>query len=201
MQQRCHIDWTEKTEVGLRGNPESAGSRLLDITLFSMEKTLADKFTHFDEKGRAVMVDVGEKDITVREATAGGEILMEPKTLDLILEGRAKKGDVLGTARLAGIMAAKKTPDLIPLTHPLPLNSVKLDFVPDKGKSLIQIQARVRVTARTGVEMEALTAVAVAGLTVYDMCKAVDRTMVLSNIRLLEKSGGRSGLFRREEGA
>ncbi len=153
--------------------------------------------THFDEKGQAVMVDVTLKDITTREAVARGEIRMRPETLDLILEGRAKKGDVLGVARLAGIMAAKKTPDLIPLAHPLPLSSVKLDFFPDRGQSLIEIEATVKVTSRTGVEMEALTAVAVAALTVYDMCKAVDREMVVSEIRLMEKSGGRSGVFKR----
>jgi cyclic pyranopterin monophosphate synthase len=155
--------------------------------------------THFDEKGRAVMVDVTEKDITTRQAVARGEIRMRPETLDLILEGRAKKGDVLGVARLAGIMAAKKTPDLIPLAHPLPLSSVKLDFFPDREQSLIEIEATVKVTSRTGVEMEALTAVAVAALTVYDMCKAVDREMIVSEIRLMEKSGGRSGVFKRTD--
>ncbi|AFM25579.1 cyclic pyranopterin monophosphate synthase MoaC [Desulfomonile tiedjei] len=157
------------------------------------------ELTHFDEKGQAVMVDVTEKGITTREAIARGHVRMRPETLDLILEGRAKKGDVLGVARLAGIMAAKKTPDLIPLAHPLPLSSVKLDFFPDREQSLIGIQATVKVTSRTGVEMEALTAVAVAALTVYDMCKAVDREMVVSEIRLMEKSGGRSGVFKRIE--
>ncbi|MDQ7785723.1 MAG: cyclic pyranopterin monophosphate synthase MoaC [Desulfomonilaceae bacterium] len=156
------------------------------------------EFTHFDEKGQALMVDVGEKDTTVREAVARGEIRMQPETLNLILEGRAKKGDVLAVARLAGIMAAKKTPDLIPLAHPLPLSSVKIEFSPDRERSLIEIEARVKVTARTGVEMEALTAVACAGLTIYDMCKAVDRGMTISRIRLMEKSGGRSGSFKRE---
>jgi len=154
-------------------------------------------FTHFDEKGQALMVDVTDKDITVREAVARGEVRMKKETLDLILEGRAKKGDVLGVARIAGIMAAKKTPDLIPLAHPLPLASVKIEFFPDRDRSVIEIEARVKVTARTGVEMEALTAVAAAALTVYDMCKAVDRGMVLSEIRLMEKSGGRSGHFKR----
>lgn len=153
--------------------------------------------THFDEKGQALMVDVGEKDVTVREAIARGEISMNPETLDVILEGRARKGDVLGVARLAAIMAAKKTPDLIPLAHPLPLNSVKVEFFPDKERSAVEIEARVRVTARTGVEMEALTAVSVAALTIYDMCKAIDRGMVISSIRLMEKSGGRSGHFTR----
>lgn len=153
--------------------------------------------THFDKKGQAHMVDVGQKEITVRKAVARGEIRMQPDTLDLILEGRAKKGDVLGVARIAAIMGAKKTPDLIPLAHPLPLTSVKVEFFPDKERSLIEIEATVKVSARTGVEMEALTAVACAGLTIYDMCKAVDRGMVISEIRLMEKSGGRSGHFKR----
>jgi cyclic pyranopterin phosphate synthase len=153
--------------------------------------------THFDKKGQAHMVDVGQKEITVREAVARGEIRMQPDTLDLILEGRAKKGDVLGVARIAAIMGAKKTPDLIPLAHPLPLTSVNVEFFPDKERSLIEIEATVKVSARTGVEMEALTAVACAGLTIYDMCKAVDRRMVISEIRLMEKSGGRSGHFKR----
>jgi len=122
---------------------------------------------------------------------------MQPDTLDLILKGRAKKGDVLGVARIAAIMGAKKTPDLIPLAHPLPLTSVKVEFFADKERSLIEIEATVKVSARTGVEMEALTAVACAGLTIYDMCKAVDRGMVVSEIRLIEKSGGRSGHFKR----
>ena len=153
--------------------------------------------THFDKKGQAHMVDVGQKEITVREAVARGEIRMQPDTLDLILGGRAKKGDVLGVARIAAIMGAKKTPDLIPLAHPLPITSVKVEFFPDKERSLIEIEATVKVSARTGVEMEALTAVACAGLTIYDMCKAVDRGMVISEIRLMEKSGGRSGHFKR----
>jgi cyclic pyranopterin monophosphate synthase len=153
--------------------------------------------THFDKKGQAHMVDVGQKEITVREAVARGEIRMQPDTLDLILKGRAKKGDVLGVARIAAIMGAKKTPELIPLAHPLPLTSVKVEFFPDEERSLIEIEATVKVSARTGVEMEALTAVACAGLTIYDMCKAVDRGMVISEIRLMEKSGGRSGHFKR----
>jgi cyclic pyranopterin phosphate synthase len=157
------------------------------------------ELTHFDEKGQAHMVNVGEKDVTTREAVARGEVRMQPETLSLILDGRAKKGDVLGVARIAAIMAAKKTPELIPLAHPLPLNSVSVDFFPDRERSVIEIEARVKVTARTGVEMEALTAVACAALTIYDMCKAVDRGMVLSEIRLMEKSGGRSGHFKRKD--
>ncbi|MGO9119914.1 MAG: cyclic pyranopterin monophosphate synthase MoaC [Desulfomonilaceae bacterium] len=155
--------------------------------------------THFDKKGQAHMVNVGEKDITVREAVARGEVRMQPETLSLILDNRAEKGDVLGVARIAAIMAAKKTPELIPLAHPLPLSSVSVDFFPHRDRSVIEIEAKVKVTARTGVEMEALTAVACAALTIYDMCKAVDRGMVLSEIRLIEKSGGRSGHFKRKE--
>jgi len=154
--------------------------------------------THFDEKGQAIMVDVGSKEITERVAVARGEISMKLETLNLILEGRAKKGDVLGVARIAGIMAAKKTPEIIPLAHPLALNSVRIEFFPDEGRSMIEIEATVKVTGKTGVEMEALTAVACAGLTIYDMCKAVDRGMVIGQVRLMEKSGGRSGHFRRE---
>lgn len=157
------------------------------------------ELTHFDEQGQARMVDVGEKDVTVREAAARGEIRMKPETLELILEGRAKKGDVLGVARIAGITGAKKTPDLIPLAHPLPLTSIEVAFFPDRDGSRIEIEAKVRVVAKTGVEMEALTAVACAGLTIYDMCKAVDREMIILEIRLMEKSGGRSGRFTRSQ--
>jgi cyclic pyranopterin monophosphate synthase len=156
------------------------------------------QLTHFDDQGQALMVDVGDKDVTVREAVARGQVSMNPETLEVILQGRASKGDVLGVARIAGIMAAKKTPDLIPLAHPLPLSSVKVEFFPDRERSLVEIEARVKVTARTGVEMEALTAASVAALTIYDMCKAIDRGMVISAIRLMEKSGGRSGHFTRE---
>ncbi len=145
------------------------------------------------------MVDVGDKDVTAREAVARGHVRLKPETLELIISGSAKKGDVLGVARIAGIMAAKKTSELIPLTHPLPLTSVKVEFFPDTERSLIEIEATVTVSAKTGVEMEALTAVAAAGLTIYDMCKAVDREMVISEIRLIEKSGGRSGHFIRTE--
>jgi cyclic pyranopterin phosphate synthase len=157
------------------------------------------EFTHFDENGKARMVDVGEKEVTVREAVARGAIRMKAETLELILEGKAKKGDVMGVARIAGITGAKKTPDIIPLCHPLPLNQVRVEFFPDKERSLIEIEATAKVTGRTGVEMEALTAVACSALTIYDMCKAVDREMVISDIRLMEKSGGRSGHFVRDE--
>ncbi len=152
-------------------------------------------FTHFDEHGSALMVDVGAKDVTERIAVARAEAHMDPQTLNMILENRAKKGDVLGVARIAGIMAAKKTPELVPLAHPLALTSVKVDFIPNIEESFIEIEARVKVIAKTGVEMEALTAVSCAALTIYDMCKAVDRGMVITNIRLIEKMGGKSGHF------
>lgn len=151
--------------------------------------------THFDEAGRAAMVDVSAKPETMREATAAARIRMRPETLALIESGGAKKGDVLGVARLAGIMAAKRTADLIPLCHPLPLSSVSLDLAPDRAGSAIAITATVRTTGRTGVEMEALTAATVAALTVYDMCKAVDRAMVVEAVRVVAKSGGASGDF------
>ncbi len=152
------------------------------------------ELTHFDEHGAAHMVDVSEKDITARTAVAKGQISMAPETRALIAEGRAKKGDVLGVARLAGIMAAKKTHDLIPLCHPLALSKVSVDLE-IKGDA-VEITATVKTTGQTGVEMEALTAVNVAALTVYDMVKAVDRTMVISDIRLVHKEGGKSGTFR-----
>jgi cyclic pyranopterin phosphate synthase len=157
-------------------------------------------FTHFDESGRARMVDVGEKDVTFREAVARGEVRMKRETLELILQGGAKKGDVLGVAQVAGITGAKKTSDLIPLTHPLPLTSVEVNFIPDLDRSVVEIEAKVTVSGRTGVEMEALTAVACAGLTIYDMCKAVDKQMIISEILLMEKRGGRSGHFVRPPG-
>jgi len=151
------------------------------------------ELSHVDSQGRARMVDVTDKALTVREAVAAGEVHMRPETLSLIQEGAMPKGDVLATARIAGIMAAKRTPDLIPLCHPLAITAVTLDLEPDGARSVVNIRARVRCTGVTGVEMEALTAVAVAALTVYDMCKAVDRGMRIENIRLLRKSGGRSG--------
>ncbi|MDA8408055.1 MAG: cyclic pyranopterin monophosphate synthase MoaC [Deltaproteobacteria bacterium] len=153
------------------------------------------ELTHFDANGQAIMVDVGPKQITERIAVAHATVYMKPETLKLVIRGEAKKGDVLGVSRIAGIMAAKKTPELIPLAHPLPLNSATIEFSPDIQNSAIEVEARVKVTARTGVEMEALTAVSVACLTIYDMLKAVDRAMVISDIKLMEKSGGRSGHF------
>ncbi|MEL6999437.1 MAG: cyclic pyranopterin monophosphate synthase MoaC, partial [Pseudomonadota bacterium] len=143
-------------------------------------------FTHFDDAGNAVMVDVGEKAITQRNATACGVVVMQPETLEMITENRAKKGDVLAVAQLAGIMAAKKTSDLVPLCHPLLLTKVTVDLCPSPPHR-VEIEATVRLSGQTGVEMEALTAVSVAALTVYDMCKAVDRGMQITDIRLVHK--------------
>jgi cyclic pyranopterin monophosphate synthase len=155
------------------------------------------ELTHFDEHGRARMVDVGSKDDTRRRAIAYGEIRMQAETLALIEAGEAGKGDVLGVAEIAGIMAAKRTSELIPLCHPLPLTSVKLELSPDRAEQKVTIRAVAETTGKTGVEMEALTAVSVAALTVYDMVKAVDRWMVIGEIRLEEKSGGKSGDWKR----
>ncbi len=153
--------------------------------------------THFDKKGRAKMVDVGGKPATAREAVAKGAVYIEKETLKLITGRKISKGDVFETARLAGIMAAKKTHELIPLCHPLNITSVSVDFDIEKKKNRVGIEARVKCTGQTGVEMEALTAVSVAALTIYDMCKAVDRGMVLSDIMLMEKRGGKSGEWKR----
>ena len=154
---------------------------------------MTEKLTHFDERGAARMVDVAGKEETHRVAVAGGSIRMLPATLALVRSGSAKKGDVLGVARVAAIQAAKRTAELIPLCHPVPLTSVAIEFSLDEGASRVDCRATVECTARTGVEMEALTAVQVALLTIYDMCKAVDRGMTMDNIRLLKKSGGKSG--------
>lgn len=151
--------------------------------------------THFDDQGRAIMVEVGDKAATKRVAVARGEICMAAATLQRIVDGRMAKGDVLGIARVAGIMAAKKTPELIPLCHPLLLSNVTLELTPDAAGDRVLIEATVKLTGQTGVEMEALTAVSVAALTIYDMCKAIDKTMTIGAIRLAEKSGGRSGHF------
>jgi cyclic pyranopterin monophosphate synthase len=167
----------------------------------SIKNNPMSKLTHFDEQGSARMVDVSAKEETAREAVAEGRIFMQPETLKLILDRKVVKGDVFSVARIAGIMACKKTPELIPLCHPLNLSSVNIDFAPDQERSCVLIRATVRITGRTGVEMEALTAVAVAGLTVYDMCKSTDRTMTLSDIRLMKKSGGKSGTFERRSGS
>lgn len=151
--------------------------------------------THLDEDGHARMVDVSAKPETERRAVAACSVLMQPETLRLVREGAAAKGDVLGVARLAGIMAAKRTADLIPLCHPLALTSVTVDLVCDETRSAVDIEAAAKITARTGVEMEAMTAAAVAALTVYDMVKAVDRGMRITDLRLVHKSGGKSGTF------
>ncbi len=153
------------------------------------------KLTHLDDDGNAVMVDVSDKDVTERMATAKGSVLMAAETMALIREGGVKKGDVLSVAQLAGIMAAKRTPDLIPLCHPLELSSVRVDLVCDPDRDAVHIAATCKLTGKTGVEMEALCAVAVAALTVYDMCKAVDRGMRIADIRLTHKAGGKSGTF------
>ncbi len=156
-----------------------------------------NKLTHFDEDGAARMVDVSGKDETVRNAIAAGTVSMLPHTLRTILDRKVTKGDVFGVARIAGIMAAKKTSDLIPLCHPLNLSSVEMSFEADEEKSCVHITASVTITGKTGVEMEALTAVTAAGLTIYDMCKAVDRGMTVTYVRLMRKSGGKSGVFER----
>ena len=156
---------------------------------------MTGKLTHFDGEGRAHMVDVGDKAVTDRIAVAACHISMKPETFTLIAEGRAKKGDVLGVARLAGIMAAKRTADLIPLCHPLPITKVAVDLTPDADLPGIRIEATVKTTGQTGVEMEALTAANIAALTVYDMCKAVDKGMTISDLHVVLKDGGKSGRY------
>lgn len=160
---------------------------------------MSERFTHFDADGKAHMVDVGGKATTERVAIASGEIRMRNETLSMILEGGHKKGDVLGVARIAGIMAAKRTSDLVPLCHPLPLTNVSIDFTHHPDTQTIHCEATAKTRGQTGVEMEALCAVQVALLTVYDMCKAVDRGMVIDQVRLEEKSGGKSGHWQRNE--
>ena len=158
---------------------------------------MSNELTHFNASGEAHMVDVGAKSVTQREAVAEGRIFMEAKTLELIMQGNHKKGDVLGIARVAGIMGAKRTADLVPLCHPIMLTNVELDLTPEPEQNAVYCQVTVRCNGQTGVVMEALTAVQVALLTVYDMCKAVDRGMVMQGIGLLAKSGGKSGTWRR----
>jgi cyclic pyranopterin monophosphate synthase len=153
------------------------------------------QLTHFDAEGNATMVDVSHKDVTDRIATARASVLMQPATMELIIRGGVSKGDVLGVARLAGIMGAKRTPELIPLCHPLALTSVAVDLVCEPDRNAVDVTATCRLKGRTGVEMEALTAAAVAALTVYDMCKAVDRGMRITDVRLVHKTGGKSGTF------
>jgi len=154
--------------------------------------------SHIDEKGQARMVDISEKDTTSRMAVANACIRMRPETLAVILRGNVPKGDVLAAARIAGIMAAKRTHELIPLCHPLAISAASIEFTPDETASQIGIEAKVRVTGKTGVEMEALVAASVAALTIYDMCKAIDREMLITEVGLAEKTGGKSGSFRRE---
>ena len=158
------------------------------------------KLTHLDESGAANMVDVSDKAVTARTAQAEGFVVMAPETVEIILRGDAKKGDVLGTARLAGIMAAKRTHELIPLCHPLLLTKVSVDCALDESLPGVRVTSEVRVSGQTGVEMEALTAVSVACLTIYDMVKAVDRAMRIEGVRVLEKTGGRSGTYRAKSG-
>lgn len=162
------------------------------------------KLTHFDRKGRAKMVDVSKKAETLREAVVRGSVFMNPKTFKKITSGDIAKGDVFAVAKVAGIMAAKKTSEIIPMCHPLNLSHVEINFFPFQKKSQIDIEAKVRIKAQTGVEMEGFVAVAAAGLTIYDMCKAIDRGMVISNIHLVKKTGGKSGTYlakRKEHGA
>ncbi|MDO5401284.1 MAG: cyclic pyranopterin monophosphate synthase MoaC [Eubacteriales bacterium] len=158
-----------------------------------------EDFTHFDDQGRAKMVDVGEKNVTRREATAAGRVLVNEETFALIRTGGMKKGDVLTVAQIAGIMGAKRTPDLIPMCHPILMDGVKLALHLDEHRRSVEIQATVTCGGRTGVEMEALTAVSVAALTVYDMCKAVQKDMVITDIRLVSKTGGVHGDYQRAE--
>jgi len=157
------------------------------------EENMGEKLTHFDDRGRALMVDVGSKPVSARVAIARSTVVMQPATLSRILDRSLEKGDVLNVARVAGIMAAKKTSELIPLCHSLLLHSVEMDFHPDTDRNRVDIEAVVKTCGQTGVEMEALTAVSVAALTIYDMCKAVDKGMIIDGIRLIRKSGGRSG--------
>jgi len=157
------------------------------------------KFTHIDDEGRVRMVDVTAKKPTVRTAVAGGVIDMNPETFDLIQNQKVKKGNVLETARIAGIMAAKKTSELIPMCHPLNITHIQVDFSPDASESCMGIEATVRAIDQTGVEMEAITAVSVAALTIYDMCKSYDKEMTISKIQLLKKSGGKSGTYIRKQ--
>jgi cyclic pyranopterin phosphate synthase len=153
------------------------------------------KLTHFDKKGRVKMVDVSKKKETVREAVVQGSISMDPKTFRNIMSGKIAKGEVLAVAKVAGIMAAKKTSEIIPMCHPLNLSHVEINFHPSEKESRIDVEAKVRIKAQTGVEMEGFVAVATAGLTIYDMCKAIDRGMVISNIHLVKKTGGKSGTY------
>jgi len=158
------------------------------------------ELTHFDESGKSKMVDVSEKELTLREAIAFGIISMKAETFQMIMNKEIVKGDVLGVAKIAGIMAAKKTSDLIPMCHPLEITHVEVNFRPREKDSTIEIESRVRIKGRTGVEMEALVAVTTAALAIYDMCKAVDRGMMISQVKLVKKSGGKSGVYQIQRG-
>ena len=184
---------------GHAGQPENEEADHLASQEAGTINDTTPSLTHLDEKGQARMADVGWKGDTEREAIARGFVAMKPETLKLILSGDVEKGDVLATARVAGIMAAKRTPDLIPLCHPLPLTQVSVELEPDQEASGIHITASVKTVAKTGVEMEALTAVAVAGLAIYDMCKSMDRGMRIESVRLAQKRGGKSGEIILEE--
>ncbi len=162
---------------------------------YFVREVVMPKLTHFDKKGRAKMVDVSKKKETLREAVVRGSVFMNPKTFKSILSGKIAKGDVLAVAKVAGIMAAKKTSEIIPMCHPLNLSHVEINFYPSEKESRIDIEAMVKIKAQTGVEMEGFLAVATAGLTIYDMCKAIDREIVLSNIHLVKKTGGKSGTY------
>jgi len=153
------------------------------------------KLTHFDKTGRAKMVDVSKKKETLREAVVRGSVFMNPKTFKRMMSGKIAKGDVLAVAKVAGIMAAKRTSEIIPMCHPLNLSHIEINFFPDEKESRIEVEAKVRIKAQTGVEMEGFVAVAAAGLTIYDMCKAIDRGMVFTNIHLVKKTGGKSGTY------
>ena len=157
------------------------------------------KFTHIDDEGKVRMVDVTDKKPTLREAVAGASVMMRTETFDLIRSQKVKKGNVLETARIAGVMAAKKTSELIPMCHPLNITHVQVDFSPDESQSCIDIEATVRIVDQTGVEMEALTAASVAALTIYDMCKSYDKAMTISKVQLIRKSGGKSGAYERKK--
>ena len=192
---RAERDVTFEWTKGHAGDPlqERADSLASAAAQGGPPPAAPEKLSHVDESGQARMVDVTEKAATDRVAVAKGRVTMQPATLEMIMAGNAAKGDVLATARLAGVMGAKRTPELIPLCHPLPLTNVAVELEPDEAASAIEITATARVTAKTGVEMEALTAVAVAALTIYDMAKAVDRGMRIESVRLVRKSGGKSG--------
>ena len=177
-------------------NKKTSGNLISDDLPVGLSKTA---LTHFDNAGQAHMVDIGDKQSTRRVGIAAGTIAMKASTLDLVRSGTAKKGDVLGIARIAGIQAAKKTSDLIPLCHPIALTRVTIDFEVDAPAQQIHARAQVECEGKTGVEMEALTALQIALLTIYDMCKAVDRGMIISNVRLMEKHGGKSGSFVADE--